>query len=59
MGTMGEATGPKWKKAHYGLPELSWIIEMVAYDVSVNVGFFTGAGFDVRRCLADQTGSVT
>src|SRR6266511_1544304 len=22
----------KWKKAYYGLPELGWIIEMVAYD---------------------------
>ena len=30
----------KWKKAYYGLPELGWIIEMVAYDVSVNVVFF-------------------
>ena len=22
----------KWKKAYYGLPELGWMIEMVAYD---------------------------
>ena len=36
----------KWKKAYYGLPELDWIIEMVAYDVSVNVVFFGGAEFD-------------
>jgi hypothetical protein len=36
----------KWKKAYYGLPELGWIIEMVAYDVSVNVVFFAGADFD-------------
>ena len=36
----------KWKKAHYGLPELGWIIEIVAYDVSVNVVFFGGAEFD-------------
>jgi len=36
----------KWKKAYYGLPELGWIIEMVAYDVSVNVVFFGGAEFD-------------
>jgi hypothetical protein len=36
----------KWKKAFYGLPELGWIIEMVAYDVSVNVVFFGGAEFD-------------
>ena len=37
----------KWKKAYYGLPELGWIIEMVAYDVSVNVVFFGGAEFDL------------
>jgi hypothetical protein len=36
----------KWKKAYYGLPELGWIIELVAYDVSVNVVFFGGARFD-------------
>ena len=36
----------KWKSAHYGLPELGWIIELVAYDVSVNVVFFGGADFD-------------
>jgi hypothetical protein len=36
----------KWKKAYYGLPELGWIIEMVAYDISVNVVFFGGAAFD-------------
>jgi hypothetical protein len=36
----------KWKKAYYGLPEHGWVIEMVAYDVSVNVVFLAGAGFD-------------
>ena len=36
----------KWKKAHYGLPEQGWVIEMVAYDVSVNVVFYAGADFD-------------
>ena len=36
----------KWKKAYYGLPDHGWIIEMVAYDVSVNVVFFGGAEFD-------------
>jgi hypothetical protein len=36
----------KWKKAYYGLPQLGWLIEMVAYDVSVNVVFFGGAEFD-------------
>lgn len=38
--------GVKWKKAYYGTPELGWVIEMVAYDVSVNVVFFAGAKFD-------------
>lgn len=36
----------KWKKAYYGLPERGWIIEMVAYDVSVNVVFLAGADFE-------------
>jgi len=36
----------KWKRAYYGLPELGWIIEMVAYDVSVNVVFLSGADFE-------------
>ena len=36
----------KWKKAYYGSPEHGWIIEMVAYDVSVNVVFFGGADLD-------------
>lgn len=36
----------KWKKAFYGTPERGWIIEMVAYDVSVNVVFFGGAKLD-------------
>ena len=36
----------KWQKAHYGLPELGWIMEMVAYHVSVNVVFYGGAEFD-------------
>ena len=36
----------KWRKAYYGLPDHGWIIEMVAYDVSVNVVFFGGADLD-------------
>lgn len=36
----------KWKQAYYGLPEQGWIVEMVAYDVSVNVVFLGGADFD-------------
>ena len=36
----------KWQKTYYGRPKLGWIIEMVAYDVSVNVVFLGGADFD-------------
>ena len=36
----------KWKRPYYGLPELGWVIELAAYDVSVNVVFFGGADFD-------------
>jgi hypothetical protein len=36
----------KWKRPYYGLPEFGWIIEMAAYDVSVNVVFLGGADFD-------------
>jgi hypothetical protein len=36
----------KWKRPYYGLPELGWVIEVAAYDVSVNVVFFGGADFD-------------
>jgi hypothetical protein len=40
----------KWK-AYYGLPEHGWIIELVAYDVSVNVVFFGGVEFDPQPPL--------
>lgn len=36
----------KWQKAYYGSPDLGWIIEMVSYDVSVNLVFLGGANFD-------------
>ena len=36
----------KWKKAYYGLPDPGWLIEMVSYDVSVNLVFFAGAEFE-------------
>ncbi len=35
----------KWSKAHYGHSELGWIIEVAAYNVSVNIVFFGGADF--------------
>jgi hypothetical protein len=47
----------KWKRPYYGLPELGWIIDLAAYDVSVNVVFFGGADFDTPPPLgtADRT----
>ena len=42
----GLAYAIKWKRAFYGLPELGWIMELVAYDVSVNAVFFGGADFE-------------
>lgn len=43
----------KWKKAYYGLRRRGWIIEMVAYDVSVNLVFFAGASFDPQPPLGE------
>lgn len=43
----------KWKRPFYGLPTLGWIIEMAAYDVSVNVVFLGGADFDSPPPLGD------
>jgi hypothetical protein len=43
----------KWKKAYYGLPDHGWVIEMVAYDVSVNLVFHGGADFDTPPPLGD------
>lgn len=43
----------KWKKAYYGLPDQGWIVEVVAYDVSVNVVFLGGARFDPPPPLGD------
>jgi hypothetical protein len=36
----------KWKRPYYGLPKLGWIIEMAAYDVSVNAVFFGGVDLE-------------
>jgi hypothetical protein len=44
----------KWKKAYYGLPDVGWMIEMVAYDVSVNVVFHGGADLDPPPPLGDK-----
>jgi hypothetical protein len=47
----------KSKRAYYGLPELGWIIELAAYDVSVNVLFLGGADFETPPPLgtSDRT----
>lgn len=44
----------KWKKAYYGSPAIGWAIEMVAYDVSVNVVFLAGADFATPPPLGDS-----
>lgn len=47
----------KWNKVYYGLPEQGWVIEMVAYDVSVNIVFLGGADFDSPPPLGDTNRS--
>ncbi len=47
----------KWKRPFYGLPDLGWIIEIAAYDVSVNVVFLGGADFDSPPPLGDTNRS--
>jgi hypothetical protein len=44
----------KWKKAYYGTSELGWLIEVVAYDVSVNLVFLGGADLDPPPPLGDS-----
>lgn len=36
----------KWGNAYYGTKDLGWLIEVAAYDVSVNIVFLNGAAFD-------------
>jgi hypothetical protein len=43
----------KWKRPFYGLPDLGWMIELAAYDVSVNIVFFGGADFESPPPLGD------
>ena len=44
----------KWKKAYYGVPDQGWVIELVAYDVSVNIVFLGGADFASPPPLGDS-----
>ena len=43
----------KWNNAYYGLPNLLCIIELFAYDVSVNVVFLVVAYFESPPPLVD------
>jgi hypothetical protein len=52
-GISGLQYAVKWKRPFYGLPDLGWIIELAAYDVSVNVVFFGGADLDPPPPLGD------
>lgn len=36
----------KWRRPYYGLAALGWVIEIAAYDISVNVVFLGGADFE-------------
>lgn len=46
----------KWKKAYYGVEKKGWVIEMVAYDVSVNVVFLAGDKFKDEPPLGEGSG---
>lgn len=43
----------KWGSAYYGSQDLGWVIEVAAYEVSVNIVFLNGAQFDPRPPLGD------
>lgn len=45
----------KWGKAYYGSPAHGWVIEVVAYDVSVNVVFLNGRKLTSPPELGDET----
>lgn len=45
----------KWGKAYYGTPNHGWCIELVAYDVSVNIVFLNGSQLENPPELGDET----
>ncbi len=45
----------KWGKAYYGSPKHGWCIEVVAYDVSVNIVFLNGSKLKQPPELGDET----
>ena len=56
---MGLRYAVKWKRPYYGLPEVGWIIELAAYDVSVNVVFLGDAAFAAPLPLGTPAGPGT
>lgn len=45
----------KWGKAYYGSTQFGWCIELVAYDISVNIVFLNGSQLDNLPELGDET----
>lgn len=45
----------KWGKAFYGSTQFGWCIELVAYDVSVNIVFLNGSQLDNPPELGGET----
>ncbi|WP_420426817.1 hypothetical protein [Algiphilus sp.] len=45
----------KWGKAYYGSEDFGWCIELVAYDVSVNIVFINGSQLKGPPELGDET----
>ncbi len=45
----------KWGKAYYGSSKWGWCIELVAYDVSVNIVFLNGQLLENPPALGGQT----
>ena len=44
----------KWGNAYYGTNERGWLIEVAAYNVSVNIVFLNGAEFDPKPPLGND-----
>jgi len=45
----------KWGKAYYGSAKFGWCIELVAYDVSVNIVFLNGSQLSQPPKLGGET----
>ena len=41
----------KWGNAYYGTNELGWLVEIAAYDVSVNIVFLNGVALNPQPPL--------